>query len=142
MSFDDFIFEARRFVESYGLRFHYHYNPIFRTVNFNILCPITNEGYLELYDEDELNENSLNNFKYRVLKYFNLSRPYQKKTTINKVIFNDPATIIFWSDGTKTVVKAQDGEVYDPEKGMAMAISKKFLGNEGNYYEEFKKWNN
>ena len=26
-----------------------------------------------------------------------------------KVIFNDPATIAFWSDGTKTVVKAQPG---------------------------------
>lgn len=58
---------------------------------------------------------------------------------IRKVIFNDPATIIFWNDGTKTVVKA-DGEAFDPEKGMAMAISKKMLGNEGNYYDVFKKW--
>lgn len=58
---------------------------------------------------------------------------------IRKVIFNDPATIIFWNDWTKTVVKA-DGEAFDPEKGMAMAISKKMLGNEGNYYDVFKKW--
>lgn len=58
---------------------------------------------------------------------------------IRKVIFNDPATIIFWNDGTKTVVKA-DGESFDAEKGMAMAISKKMLGNKGNYYEVFKKW--
>ena len=58
---------------------------------------------------------------------------------IRKVIFNDPATIIFWNDGTKTVVKA-DGEAFDPEKGMAMAISKKMLGNEGNYYDVFKQW--
>lgn len=58
---------------------------------------------------------------------------------IRKVIFNDPATVIFWNDGSKTVVKA-DGEAFDPEKGMAMAISKKMLGNEGNYYDVFKKW--
>ena len=58
---------------------------------------------------------------------------------IKKVIFNNPATIIFWNDGTKTVVKAND-EQFDPEKGMAMAISKKMLGNEGCYYETFKKW--
>lgn len=58
---------------------------------------------------------------------------------IRKVIFNDPATVIFWNDGTKTVVKA-DGEPFDPEKGMAMAISKKMLGNEGNYYDVFKQW--
>lgn len=59
---------------------------------------------------------------------------------IKKVIFNDPATIIKWTDGTKTVVKCNDGDRYDPEKGMALAIAKKALGNQGNYYEVFKKW--
>lgn len=58
---------------------------------------------------------------------------------IKKVIFNDPATIVLWSDNTKTVVKA-DGEIFDQEKGLAMAIAKKALGNEGNYFEVFKKW--
>lgn len=47
-----------------------------------------------------------------------------------------PATIVFWEDGTKTVVK----DTYDPEKGLAMAIAKKALGNKGNYYNEFRKW--
>ena len=60
--------------------------------------------------------------------------------TIKKVIFNYPATIVLWSDGSKTVVKCQDGDIYDPEKGLAMAISKKALGNKGNYCNEFKKW--
>ena len=59
---------------------------------------------------------------------------------IKKVIFNDPATIVFWSDGSKTVVKAQNGEVYDKEKGLAMAITKKWFGNQGNYYNNIKKW--
>jgi hypothetical protein len=59
---------------------------------------------------------------------------------IKKVIFNNPATIVLWCDGTKTVVKCQDGDVYDPEKGLAMAISKKALGNKGNFNEVFKKW--
>lgn len=62
-----------------------------------------------------------------------------KLPKIVKVIFNDPATIIKWADGTKTVVKAEN-EVFDPEKGLAMAIAKKALGNQGNYYEVFKKW--
>ena len=74
--------------------------------------------------------------------------PYFKPNTTNTtklpeikdVIFNEPATIILWADGTKTVVKCQEGEGYDPEKGMAMAISKKALGNKGNYCEVFKKW--
>ena len=60
---------------------------------------------------------------------------------IKDVIFNDPATIVFWMDCTKTVVKSQDGEKFDPEKGLAMAISKKALGNnKSNYYNEFKRW--
>ena len=58
---------------------------------------------------------------------------------IKNVIFHDPATIVWWEDGTKTVVKA-DKEKYDPEKGLTMAISKKALGNQGNYYEVIKKW--
>ena len=60
--------------------------------------------------------------------------------SIKKVIFNYAATIVLWSDGSKTVVKCQDGDIYDPEKGLAMAISKKALGNKGNYCNEFKKW--
>ena len=61
------------------------------------------------------------------------------RINIKNVIFNDPATIVFWSDGSKTVVKAHLDD-YDPEKGLAMAIAKKALGNEGNYYNVFKKW--
>ena len=60
-------------------------------------------------------------------------------TEIKDVIFNDPATIVFWLDGSKTVVKAKN-EPFDPEKGLAMAFSKKFMGNQGNYFNEFKRW--
>ena len=65
---------------------------------------------------------------------------FRFKAEIKDVIFNNPATIILWNDGTKTVVKCGEGEVYDPEKGLAMAIAKKFLGNQGNYYDTLKKW--
>ena len=58
---------------------------------------------------------------------------------IKDVKFEDPATIVFWADGTKTVVRAQD-EAYDPEKGLAMAISRKALGNKRDYYHVFLKW--
>ena len=59
---------------------------------------------------------------------------------IKKVIFNDPAAIVFWSDGTKTVVKCGNNDAFDLEKGLAMAISKKFFDNMGYYYDVFKKW--
>lgn len=60
--------------------------------------------------------------------------------TIKKVIFNNPATIILWADGSKTVVMCGERDTYDPEKGMAMAIARKALGNKGNYYNTFEKW--
>lgn len=59
---------------------------------------------------------------------------------IKNVIFNPPATIVFWTDGTKTVVKCQNHEEFDPEKGLAMAFFKKMHGNKGHYFEEIKKW--
>ena len=59
---------------------------------------------------------------------------------IKKVIFNEPATIVFWSDGSKTVVKCGENDFYDHEKGLAMCIVKRFLGNKGNYYKKLRKW--
>lgn len=61
------------------------------------------------------------------------------KKMISRVIFQDPATIVFWKDGTKTVVKTQGNEKFDKEKGLAMCIVKYMFGNTGMYYEVFKK---
>lgn len=69
-----------------------------------------------------------------------MERSEQSAKTIEKVIFNPPATIVLWADGTKTVVKCQDDELFDPEKGLAMAFMKKMLGNKGNYYNTVDKW--
>ena len=60
--------------------------------------------------------------------------------TIKKVIFSPPATIIIWDDNTKTIVKAQEDEPYDPEKGMAMCIAKHIYGDCGSYYNVFSEW--
>ena len=58
---------------------------------------------------------------------------------IKRVIFSDPCTIVIWNDGTKTIVRCTD-EKFDKEKGLAMCIAKKSLGNKGKYYDVFKKW--
>ena len=102
------------------------------------------------YDTDSINyinndleeTKKMNNYVYygsranrgAYVKYGNIGLP-----AIEKVIFNDPATIVLWKDGTKTVVKAEN-EYFDPEKGLAMAIAKKAMGNKGNYFNEIKKW--
>ena len=101
--------------------------------------------------EIRINEISINGAKYGNLLWvhpediiiasdrYRVGKTYNLRTNIKKVIFNNPATIVFWSDGSKTVVKSYLDD-YDPEKGLAMAIAKKALGNEGNYYNVFKKW--
>lgn len=60
---------------------------------------------------------------------------------IKKVIFNNPATIVFWKNGDKTVVKCQPGEEFDKEKGLALAIVKYMIAdNKGCFNDIFKKW--
>lgn len=66
--------------------------------------------------------------------------PMLPKHAIKQVIFNNPATVVLWSDGTKTVVKCSENDTFDPEIGLAMAICKKAFGNTGAYNEVFKKW--
>lgn len=56
-----------------------------------------------------------------------------------KVIFNEPATIVIWKDGSKTVVKCQKNDEYDPEKGLALCFMKKALGNKENFNNILKK---
>lgn len=49
---------------------------------------------------------------------------------VEKVIFNKPATIVFWSDNTKTVVVCGKDDTYDKEKGFFIACAKKLFGND------------
>lgn len=47
---------------------------------------------------------------------------------VRNVIFNPPATIVFWEDGIKTVVKCSKDDTYDPERGFELAFLKRVLG--------------
>lgn len=55
---------------------------------------------------------------------------------IDKVIFNPPATIVFWLDGTKTVVKCKEGEEFSEWAGIALCLAKKLYGP--NFHKIFK----
>lgn len=69
-----------------------------------------------------------------------IPKPTNYLPEIKNVKFNGPATIVFWADGTKTVVKCQDGDDYSEELGLAMCIVKKVFGNTSKYNDIFKKW--
>lgn len=83
---------------------------------------------------------SESNILIRLKKWFYRDSETKNIPEIIDVKFNGPATIVFYSDNTKTIVKCQEGDYFDPEKGLAMAITKKALGNQGNYFETMKKW--
>lgn len=59
---------------------------------------------------------------------------------IKNVAFNPPLTVVIWGDDTKTFVKCSEDENYDPEKGLAMAIAKKALGNKYDCPRVIDEW--
>lgn len=61
---------------------------------------------------------------------------FEKRTRIEKVIYNNPATIVFWKDGTKTVAKAQKGDRYNKKVGLMLNIIKKLTDDQYGYYLE------
>ena len=95
-----------------------------------------------IYVNDKIFSDTFKHDTYQepVIDPYFLKKYAPLRMDIVNVIFNDPATIIIWADGTKTVVKCGKRDDYDPEKGLAMAIAKKALGNSGNYYNEIRKW--
>lgn len=55
----------------------------------------------------------------------------KRKTTpfnIERVTFNNPATIIHFADGTKTIVKATENDKYNPTVGFLYAYFEKMSG--------------
>lgn len=68
-----------------------------------------------------------------------VKRPTQKKENsvmdkrymVKKLIYHGPATIVYWADGEKTVVKCMDGDTFDPMAGFCAALAKKGYGSTG-----------
>lgn len=76
----------------------------------------------------------------KFINFYSLKDNGNKLPLIKRVIFNEPATIVLWGDNTKTVVKCQKGDIYDPEKGLYACIVKKVLGNKSNFNNVINKW--
>lgn len=59
---------------------------------------------------------------------------------VKKIIFNDPATIVYWQDGTKTVVKTMEGTAFNPYYGFLCAVGKKLYGSNSAINRIIKEW--
>ena len=68
-----------------------------------------------------------------VIDYGTLHANVTNSVVPENVIYNDPATIVEWSDGSKTVVKCDPEDSYDEREGFLLCCAKKLMGNTGAY---------
>lgn len=91
-------------------------------------------------------EDTLETIKGSLNAVYGTNKTYLKNETyfktcpcIKRVIFNPPATIVMWEDGTKTIVKCTEGEEFKEELGLAMAIAKRYFGSRSKFKKEVAK---
>ena len=85
--------------------------------------------------------------KFPVVRYVEYDNPnceddiecFVDEIYITKVVYNGPATIVFWSDDTKTVSKCAPEDEFSPETGLAICFLKKIVGSE-TVRNTFKNW--
>ena len=113
--------------------------PIYsdRSKGYKLIVP--SNGYTMMFNCINKNDSTT---EHSTLIPKSSPKPTKYLPEIKNVKFNGPATIVFWADGTKTVVKCQDGDDYSEEVGLAMCIAKKAFGNTSKYNDIFKKWCN
>lgn len=58
---------------------------------------------------------------------------------VSKIIFNPPATIVFWEDGTKTVVKCSAEDEFNEYYGFLAALGKKVYESNSQIKKLFDK---
>ena len=137
--------EIRIFAKKFGLTAETEHTILDRRTDVRLSSWNKYKRYVVLWDDVPSFAAAMNTVVSDASKFFgdghiNKINPQQISFEIQRVLFNDPATIVFWKDGTKTVVKRQDGDVYSEEVGLALCFAKKALGNQGNFNNVFKNW--
>lgn len=67
--------------------------------------------------------------------YLGISEFYEPE----KILVSGPATIVFWKDGTKTIVKLSEGDHYDEYTAYCIALTKKLCGSNSKIKSILKK---
>lgn len=85
----------------------------------------------QLYEKVEARKNDLPLFS--LLSTHSGRYPWGDKSrppiTVDHIFYDDVATVVFWTDGTKTVVKCAEGTPYDEYSAFCIALAKKIYGN-------------
>lgn len=67
---------------------------------------------------------------------FKAANDEARELKIKHVIYSNPATIVFWSDGTKTVVKCYAPDKYDSRTGVLLCCAKRLLGHDKDWFDQ------
>lgn len=120
-------------------------------MNFNNICCDYDSGFKSTSPEMERyymaldrlkkdNEDNLNEvtsvFTYAIKEKLT---EYAQENCVKKIIRNGPATIVFWDDGTKTIVKRANGTKDDIYMAFCSAFAKKMLGSNSRIQRIIKK---
>jgi hypothetical protein len=116
-------------------------------INSNIIPYLTQNEFTDINSFSkaliESIEKSLNQEKSKEefsMGKINESKTNEEETTMSElkikeqVIFNAPATVVYWSDKSKQVLKCREQDEWDEEKALALAIAYKLYGK-----KEFNK---
>lgn len=115
--------------------------------NFEISCP----DYAEYYRRALCCPNAIEEKEEKLMKdtanaidtVFDLIKEqlteYAQENCVKKIIRNGPATIVFWDDGTKTIVKRAKGTKDDIYMAFCSAFAKKMLGSNSRIQRIIKK---
>lgn len=79
-------------------------------------------------------------WRFNCVELHNLDENEVNQFEVEKVIYNGPATIVFWKDGTKTVVKCDEEDRFSRETGLLMCIAKKAYGNRGKFNDILREY--
>lgn len=102
-------------------------DPIFNTLSDMI------DGVFKINEIENIESNDIITPRLSTFKTYN--KKNEKKFTplylpeIKEVLFNDPTTIVWFEDGSKSVAIAGHGDKYDRETGLATCLIKRVLGN-------------
>lgn len=84
----------------------------------------------EIHDKMKFPHDIANYCKNEVLATIKLAETKNfYSLNVSKIIFNPPATIVFWEDGTKTVVKCSAEDEFSEYYGFLAALGKKVYEN-------------
>ena len=85
-------------------------------------------------DFGKINEN----FYFPLLTNKMLAENFSKYFKPTHIIYSDPVTICFFSDGSKVMVRCAKNEKYIPENGVMACIVNKIFGNRTQFLKAVK----